>query len=342
MPIKCIIPNCDKESMYNYKNEKGREYCKIHKLPDMINFKYHECNYTDCDNKPSYNDIGESIPSYCSIHKTDEMIDFDKLRLNAKCHCNKPGHKYFNFKNPFWLCKECHNNLYGTEKICNHPECSKMCCFAYDDETYPLLCVKHKLPDMVNLKSKRCSEPGCDKHIETTKNKQKHKGLCYTCFYTKYPVEGCYKNNDIKERLIVNHVIKQFPDYKFILNKAIGPKNHRPDMLLDLDDKVIIIEIDEYQHKGYNTDELLRLDIIQKAINKKVICIRFNPDSFIKDNVKTSSCFKLNDKKIFEVVKQDEFESRLKHLYKFIKKYSNDDYKLKKHNIKTRKLYFDN
>ena len=37
--------------------------------------------------------------------------------------------------------------------------------------------------------------------------------------------------------------------------------------------------------------------------------------------------------------KQDEFES---HLFKFIKKYSSNDYKLNKHNIKTRKLYFDN
>ena len=156
MSIKCTIPNCDKESRYNYKNEKGREYCKIHKLPDMINFKYKECNYTDCDNKPSYNDIGESIPSFCSIHKTNKMIDFDKLRLNSKCHCNKPGHKYFDFRNPFWLCKECHNNMYGTEKICNHPECSKMCCFAYDDEKYPILCTKHKLPDMIKKNRAQC------------------------------------------------------------------------------------------------------------------------------------------------------------------------------------------
>ena len=76
-------------------------------------------------------------------------------------------------------------------------------------------------------------------------------------------------------------------------------------MLLDLDDRVIIIEIDENQHKHYNTDEILKLDTIQKTVNKKVICIRFNPDSFIKDNVKTSSCFKLNDNKNFEVSKSD-------------------------------------
>ena len=334
---KCVIPNCDKEKIYNYKNEKSRAYCKIHKLPDMVNFKYNECNDTDCDNKPSYNYIGESIPSYCSIHKTDEMIDFDKLRLNAKCHCDKPGHKYFNFRKPFWLCKECHNNMYGTDKICNHPECPKMCGFAFDGEKYPLLCTKHKLPDMIDFKSKRCLEPGCDK-----KSSIKHyKGYCSGCFHIKYPDISYDRNNKTKERIIVNNIIKQFPDFKFILDKAIGPLNHRPDMLLDLDDKVIIVEIDEYQHKGYNTNELLRLDTIQKAINKKIICIRFNPDSFIKDNIRTSSCFKLNNNKIFEVSKPDEFDNRLKHLYKYIKKYASNNYILKKHNVKTRKLYFD-
>ena len=82
------------------------------------------CINPDCNNKPSYNVIGESIPSHCSIHKTDEMIDFDKLRLNAKCHCDNPGHKYFNMKSQFWLCKECHNKnrlCNGTEKHFNHP-----------------------------------------------------------------------------------------------------------------------------------------------------------------------------------------------------------------------------
>ena len=222
---------------------------------------------------------------------------------------------------------------------CQNPDCNKTPSYNYINETIRLYCKDHKLVDMVNLKSKKCISPDCDKN---TRTQQKHlKGFCSTCFHIKYPDISYDRNNKTKERLIVNHIVKQFPDFKFILDKAIGPNSHRPDMLLELDDKVIIIEIDEYQHKGYN-NELLRLNIIQKAINKKLICIRFNPDSFTKDNVKTSSCFKLNDKKIFEVVKKDEFDNRLKHLYKYIKKYSSNDYKLKKHNIKTRKLYFDN
>jgi len=226
-----------------------------------------------------------------------------------------------------------------SKKCCNSC-CDKIPHYNYSNETKALYCKNHKLDDMVDVKHKRCSEPGCDKHIETTKKKH-YKGFCSTCFHIKYPDIVYDRNNKTKERITVNHIVKQFPDFKFILDKAIGPNSYRPDMLLELDDRVIIIEIDEYQHKGYN-NELLRLDIIQKAINKKLICIRFNPDSFIKDNIKISSCFKLNNKKIFEVSKPDELDNRLKHLYKYIEKYSSNDYKLKKHNIKTRKLYFDN
>ena len=135
---------------------------------------------------------------------------------------------------------------------------------------------------MVDDRSKKCLNPDCNKQPSYNYNR-----YCATCFHIKYPDIENDRNNKTKES--VNHIINQFPDYKFVLDKAIGPKNLRPDMILDLEDRAIIIEIDEYQHKKYNTDELLRLDTIQKAIHKKVICIRFNPDSFIKDNIKTSS-----------------------------------------------------
>ena len=221
---------------------------------------------------------------------------------------------------------------------CINPDCNKQPLYNHINETKALYCNQHKLDDMVDVANKKCISPDCNKTAQ-----YKHlKGYCSICFHIKNPDIVYDRNNKTKERIIVNHIVKRFPEYKFILDKAIGPMKHRPDMLLELDDRVLIIEIDENQHKGYKTNELLRLDIIQKSINKKVICLRFNPDSFTKDNVKTSSCFKLNDKKIFEVVKQNEFQNRLNHLFKFIKKYSSNDYKLKKHNIKTRKLYFDN
>jgi len=305
----------------------------------MIDVKSKKCLNPDCNKIPYYNYSNETKGLYCKVHMIDDMVDVK----NKKCispDCDKhPVYNYSNETKPLY----CKNHklvdmINVKNKRCCNLDCNKQPLYNYSNETKPLYCKNHKLVDMIDVKNKRCCNPGCD-----TQAQQKHlNGFCSTCFHIKYPDITYDRNNKTKERIIVNHIVKRFPEYKFILDKAIGPKNHRPDMLLELDDRVLIIEIDENQHKGYKQNELLRLDTIQKAINKKIICIRFNPDSFTKDNVKTSSCFKLNDKKIFEVVKQNEFQNRLKHLYKYIKKYSSNDYKLKKHNIKTRKLYFDN
>jgi len=298
-----------------------------------------KCINPDCNKAPSYNYINETKRLYYKEHKLVDMVDFKRKKCISP-DCNKCAiYNHINEKKALYCTEhKLHDMVDVVSKKCISPDCNKASSYNYIDETIRLYCKDHKLVDMVNLKSKKCISPECDKRPY-----HKHsKGFCCTCFHNKYPNIVYDRNNKTKERLIVNHIVKRFPDFKFILDKAIGPKNHRPDILLELDDRVIIIEIDENQHKGYNKDELLRLDTIQKAINKKVICIRFNPDSFIKDNVKTSSCFKLNDDKILEVVKKNELDNRLKHLCKYIKKYSSDDYKLKKHNIKTRKLYFDN
>jgi hypothetical protein len=263
------------------------------------------------------------MPIYCKNSDCKKQAIYNHLNEKKPLYCNE--HKLVDM-------------IDVIHKKCISPDCNKQPSYNHLNEKKGLYCKDHKLDDMLDVKNKRCLEPGCDK----IPYYNHYKGYCSTCFHIKYPDISYDRNNKTKERLIVNHIVKQFPEYKFILDKAIGSKNHRPDMLLELDDRVIIIEIDENQHKGYNKDERLRLDVIQKVINKKLICLRFNPDSFIKDNIRTSSCFKLNNKKIFEVVKHDELNDRMNHLYKYIKKYSSDDYKLKKHNVKTRKLYFDN
>ena len=125
---------------------------------------------------------------------------------------------------------------------CIKPGCDKTPSYNYINKTKRLYCKDHKLVDMVDVKNKKCINPDCDKNLVY----KHYKGYCSTCFNIKYPDIVYDRNNKTKERLIANHIIKQFPDYKFILDKAIGSKNHRPDMLLDLDDRVIIIEIDEY------------------------------------------------------------------------------------------------
>ena len=226
------------------------------------------CKNPECNKQSLYNHINETKPLYCNQHKHDDMVDVK----NKKCcnsDCKKPPlYNYINEKKALY-CKE-HKLVDMVDvknKRCYNPDCGKQPSYNFINEKKALYCNQHKLDDMIDVISKRC----CNLDCNTQAQKKHYKGYCFNCFHIKYPDITYDRNNKTKEKIIVNYIIKQFPEYKFILDKAIGPKNHRPDMLLDLDDRVIIIEIDEYQHKKYNTDELLRLDTIQKAINKKVI-----------------------------------------------------------------------
>jgi hypothetical protein len=64
----CIIAGCDNIPYYNYKNEKGKLYCKEHKLDKMVNKKYDYCIFDDCLTQASYNYENVKKPIYCKKH----------------------------------------------------------------------------------------------------------------------------------------------------------------------------------------------------------------------------------------------------------------------------------
>src|SRR5438874_11490839 len=96
-----------------------------------------------------------------------------------------------------------------------------------------------------------------------------------------------------KESYVINYITEYFPQYKWIINKKINLDEHiqgeykpEPDILLELDDIVIIIEIDENQHKYYNgsKENERTKQLVRRAHNKKIYIIRFNPDKYISNN----------------------------------------------------------
>jgi hypothetical protein len=72
--------------------------------------------------------------------------------------------------------------------------------------------------------------------------------------------------------------------------------NKRPDIFFDLIKHVVIVEIDENQHKSY--EELCDCSRINEIVNsiggKSVIFIRYNPDTIRHNNKKIT--IELNDK----------------------------------------------
>lgn len=109
------------------------------------------------------------------------------------------------------------------------------------------------------------------------------------CSYCK-PINDNNKYKKTKELKVVNY-LKENCDYEFIHNKSIGSqctKDDRedtnghlyPDLLFEALFFNLIVEIDEFQHRGsdYKCDERRMYDIIAK-LGTPCIFIRYNPDN---------------------------------------------------------------
>jgi hypothetical protein len=107
-------------------------------------------------------------------------------------------------------------------------------------------------------------------------------GLCEYC----KPRENNKRYEKTKELKTLRFLRENFPDTEFIHNKSCGyectdTKTHRyPDIRVDRPEFSVIIEIDEFQHRGpnYICDEKRMREIVG---NLGVSCyfIRYNPDS---------------------------------------------------------------
>ena len=74
------------------------------------------------------------------------------------------------------------------------------------------------------------------------------------CFIHTFPDRPIAKNYKTRESATIKYLMKEFPNFTWICDKRVqnGCSARRPDLLLDLGYQVIIVEIDEDQHKDYD------------------------------------------------------------------------------------------
>ena len=168
---------------------------------------------------------------------------------------------------------------------------------------------------MINIFSKICKTPFCNTQIT-----DKFNGYCSYCFMNVYPLDPFCINYKMKQKSVFDFLLKTFPTLPFIFDKKItnGISNRRPDVFLDLNHQIIIVEIDEYQHIRYDIScENKRLFEISLDTNHRpIIFIRFNPDQYILNNTKIPSCWKLNKNGSCSLFNLNDWNNRL-----FILKY---------------------
>jgi hypothetical protein len=352
---KCIEPNCNKRSNYNFEGEKRGIYCVSHKKDGMINVISKTCEEPNCKKQPAYNFENEKTAIYCNSHKKDGMIDV----INKKCeqeNCNKrPIFNYENEKQGIYCVSHKKDGMVDIiSKTCQEPNCKTKPTYNYENEKRGIYCNSHKKDGMINVIDKTCQEPNCKKlptynyenektaiycnshkkdgmidiknkrcktHLCYTIPNPKYKGYCLRCFMHLFPNEPNTRNYKTKESSVSQYIKSKFPQLEWVFDKIIsgGCSRRRPDIYLDLNTKVIIIEIDENQHTNYDCScENRRLmEISQDFAHRPIIFIRFNPDDYLHNNVKNTSCWGINKNGICCVKKskKEEWDNRLECLF---------------------------
>ena len=150
------------------------------------------------------------------------------------------------------------------------------------------------------------------------------------------------RNYKTKEKHVVDHIKSHFPNLTLIADRPVenSCSKKRPDLLVDMGSHIIIIEIDEFQHKNYLCESKRTLELLQDLHFRNTVFIRFNPDEYVDESgKKIKSCWYNNKQGINTIVKsrENEWKSRLDILVNTIQ-YHIDNESTK--NLEIIKLFF--
>ena len=277
----------------------------------------------------------------------------EHLRIKSNCvECG--GSQICIHKRAKPICREC-----GGSQICSHDRIKSACfeckggsiCEHNKRRIYCVNCggsqiCEHKINKRLCKKcdgSLLCKTPLC----ETYKNpKKEYEGYCLRCFVYTFPDKPNVRNYKTKEKMVVDEMLKTFPNFTWHIDKKVqdGCSRRRPDLLLDMGTHIIIVEIDENQHANYDSmcENRRIMEISQDLEHRPIVFIRFNPDDYVdENNTKIYSCFCVNKTGIVQIekTKQNEWNARMHSLKKQIEKWSNVSHPLQ--TIQCINLFYD-
>jgi len=304
----CIFENCKKQPIFNYENQKKGIYCSSHKLDGMIDVKHSTCIFENCKKIPTFNYQNEKKALYCSIHKLDGMINIIcKPCIFENCK-TIPNFNYENEKTAIYCSSHKLDGMIDIKhNTCIFENCKKIPNFNYENEKKGIYCSSHKLDGMIDIKNKRCKTYLC-----YTRVREKYDGYCLYCYINLFPNKPVSRNYKTKEYSVVEHIMTKYHDLSWQSDKTIkdGCSKRRPDLLLDLGYQVLIIEIDENQHIDYDCscENKRIMELSQDLNHRPIIFIRFNPDDYLIEDTKISSCWGVNKKGLCVIKKSKEIE----------------------------------
>jgi hypothetical protein len=314
----CVNQGCYIRPTYNTVGSKIPMYCKQHALPEMVNVVSKFCVNQGCYIHPTYNSVGSKTPMYCKQHALPDMINVvSNVCINPGCNI-RPNYNIIGSKKALY-CKT--HALAGMidikNKICKYPECTARILYGIPGKP-PTNCAKHRETGMlqrpngkcisckapaiygIKLKPRHCETHKVDEDVNLTERECISCGLlyvldkdnrCENCNPESFARAALAKQNALMTYLDVHGHPGTTLDDRIIDGGVCGKE--RPDRVIDLGDKIIVIECDENQHRerACSCEQARMVNIAQSFGGVPVYFIRWNPDNY-KTEKKTETPLK--------------------------------------------------
>ena len=124
----------------------------------------------------------------------------------------------------------------------------------------------------------------CKSEFCTTLGNKHYNGYCLKCTVELFPQIKTRKNIKSKELNVIRNIQNKFKNITMLVDKVVGSSRKRPDLTIDLGGHVIVVEVDENQHRGYKEEGKRIVQLSKDFGFRPVIFIRFNPDSYTDEN----------------------------------------------------------
>lgn len=308
----CAFTGCTTTPVFHWEGQTKGKFCSQHKEDGMVNVRARHCAYPHCIRQPTFNKPGESSGIFCSEHAPSDYVNIYAITC-AQVGCKKtaswnvPGaqkpthcaeHAQSGMENIVSRrCQVCDRfpsyGLPGTtsthclahkqvdmvprpRKYCVEKDCREPALYGVLG-TGVLHCEKHQQRDEVNLVERPCLE--CKLLFPLNQD-----GKCSYCDPTA--VKGIKaKELCVKAWLDTEKLVYLSHDQMVDRGECV---RYRPDFVFDAGTHVVILEVDEHQHRHYACDcEQTRMVNLSQAFDgRPVLFLRYNPDAYEDGNGK--------------------------------------------------------
>lgn len=263
----CEHVGCELHASYNHQGQRPK-FCMEHCEEGMISVIGKDCEYPGCKCRSRYYDFPGGKGRFCTKHKEDGMIDVSnpkcgELGCGSLASYGIPGGKLTSctkHRKPGMLSRPRARCV-----VCRKPA-------FYGKSFIPKHCEPHKEDDDENLIERECVS--CHLTMVLDKNNK-----CEYCEPIRFQTNRLAKQNALMEYLDKKGLRGNSTDI-VIDNGKCGKE--RPDRVFDFEDKIVIVECDEHQHRERQCEceQTRMVNITQSYGGIPVYFIRWNPDNY--------------------------------------------------------------